>query len=248
MLDDPLSAVDAHVSKYLFNSCICEKLSSKTRILVTHQLQYVSSCDQVLYVENGTITESGTYQQLMSDKKNFFKLMSTYVGEEEEQVDAEDVEGVEREESKSDDEVPGLPRVTSQAEKKRANTKAKDAKAAKKGLKSAKKSSAGQLVVKQDKLTSAEEKMKAAAEKEIAKTLMQAEERTKGGVPLDIYLYYLKHCGGWFAVAIALGIMCLQTATSSWTTWWLNLWSDNEYNKSTNWSAEGGRERHNCIA
>lgn len=81
LLDDPLSAVDAHVSKYLFNHCICDKLRDKTRILVTHQLQYVSSCDQVIYVENGRISESGTYTQLMRDKGNFFKLMSTYVGE-----------------------------------------------------------------------------------------------------------------------------------------------------------------------
>ncbi len=53
MLDDPLSAVDAHVSKYLFNHCICEKLRNKTRILVTHQLQYVSSCDTVIFLEVG---------------------------------------------------------------------------------------------------------------------------------------------------------------------------------------------------
>lgn len=81
LLDDPLSAVDAHVSKYLFNHCICDKLRDKTRILVTHQLQYVSSCDQVIYVENGRIAETGTYTQLMREKGNFFKLMSTYVGE-----------------------------------------------------------------------------------------------------------------------------------------------------------------------
>lgn len=39
LLDDPLSAVDAHVSKYLFETCVCGALADKTRVLVTHQLQ-----------------------------------------------------------------------------------------------------------------------------------------------------------------------------------------------------------------
>ncbi len=39
LLDDPLSAVDAHVGRHLFDECICGLLGSRTRILVTHQLQ-----------------------------------------------------------------------------------------------------------------------------------------------------------------------------------------------------------------
>jgi hypothetical protein len=37
--DDPLSAVDAHVGRHLFDVCICGLLGGSTRILVTHQLQ-----------------------------------------------------------------------------------------------------------------------------------------------------------------------------------------------------------------
>lgn len=39
LLDDPLSAVDAHVGRVLFDDCICGQLADKTRLLVTHQLQ-----------------------------------------------------------------------------------------------------------------------------------------------------------------------------------------------------------------
>ena len=39
--DDPLSAVDAHVGKNIFNNCIVGALRNKTRILVTHQLQVI---------------------------------------------------------------------------------------------------------------------------------------------------------------------------------------------------------------
>ena len=39
LLDDPLSAVDSHVGKHIFESCIKGELSGKTIIFVTHQLQ-----------------------------------------------------------------------------------------------------------------------------------------------------------------------------------------------------------------
>jgi ATP-binding cassette subfamily C (CFTR/MRP) protein 4 len=43
LLDGPLSAVDLRVSATLFDKCITDLLQHKTRILVTHQLQYLSS-------------------------------------------------------------------------------------------------------------------------------------------------------------------------------------------------------------
>jgi ATP-binding cassette subfamily C (CFTR/MRP) protein 1 len=209
---------------------------------VTHQLQYVSSCDQVLYLEAGKVTEQGTYQQLMAAKRNFFTLMSTYVGEEAEEDDqSEDQEGqVERrEESKSDsEEAPGAAAAaattgSTAAQSKRAKTKAR-------GLKTARKSSAGSNAgtTKKPKditVLTSEQKKKAAVAQKAAEQLMQAEERTKGGVPLDVYAYYAKHCGGWFMVSITFVLMGCQTATGAWVTWWLSLWSDDEYKQSSTW-------------
>uniref|UniRef100_A0A674EFY5 Cystic fibrosis transmembrane conductance regulator n=1 Tax=Salmo trutta TaxID=8032 RepID=A0A674EFY5_SALTR len=51
LLDDPLSAVDAEVGRHLFEQCICGILKNKPRILVTHQLQYLQSADQILVLK-----------------------------------------------------------------------------------------------------------------------------------------------------------------------------------------------------
>ena len=42
LMDDVLSALDAHVGKHVFEKVICQQLAGRTRILVTHQVQYWS--------------------------------------------------------------------------------------------------------------------------------------------------------------------------------------------------------------
>ncbi|KAL6591713.1 P-loop containing nucleoside triphosphate hydrolase protein [Neocallimastix sp. 'constans'] len=82
-LDDPLSAVDAHVSRYLFDKCILGALGNKTRILVTHQLHVLPSVDYVIYIDNGCINEQGTYSELMGKNGEFARLMRSYGGIDE---------------------------------------------------------------------------------------------------------------------------------------------------------------------
>lgn len=65
LLDDPLSAVDAHVGHMLFNNAIKGLLAhGKTVILVTHQLQFVTLGDQLVIMSEGAITHSGSPSEL----------------------------------------------------------------------------------------------------------------------------------------------------------------------------------------
>lgn len=66
LLDDPLSAVDAHVGQHLFEQCICGALASTTRILVTHQLQFLPSADVVVVLSGGRISQVGSYRALVA--------------------------------------------------------------------------------------------------------------------------------------------------------------------------------------
>ncbi|PRP78236.1 hypothetical protein PROFUN_13846 [Planoprotostelium fungivorum] len=79
LLDDPLSAVDAHVGRSIFNNCIDGLLSNKTRILVTHQLQFLDRADIILVLKEGKISEQGSFQDLMETKGEFYQLITSHV-------------------------------------------------------------------------------------------------------------------------------------------------------------------------
>ncbi|XP_057563173.1 LOW QUALITY PROTEIN: ATP-binding cassette sub-family C member 4-like [Hippopotamus amphibius kiboko] len=65
LLDDPLSAVDAGVSRHLFKQCICQALKEKITILVTHQLQFLKDASQILILEDGKMVQKGTYGEFL---------------------------------------------------------------------------------------------------------------------------------------------------------------------------------------
>ncbi|ESL10617.1 multidrug resistance protein E, partial [Trypanosoma rangeli SC58] len=62
LLDDPLSALDAHVGGRVMHECILGELRSKTRLLVTHQLHQLRHADHIVVLqEGGIIAFTGSY-------------------------------------------------------------------------------------------------------------------------------------------------------------------------------------------
>ncbi|KAF9586641.1 Multidrug resistance-associated protein 1 [Lunasporangiospora selenospora] len=80
LLDDPLSAVDAHVDQHLWQNLIGPNgmLKDKTRLLVTHGIHHLSEVDQIVMIKDGEISETGRYQELMEAKKAFYQLIEDY--------------------------------------------------------------------------------------------------------------------------------------------------------------------------
>ena len=62
LFDDPLSAVDTHVGKTIFEDCINGLLKEKTRILVTHHVQYLKQVDTVILLTDVRVQTSDTYR------------------------------------------------------------------------------------------------------------------------------------------------------------------------------------------
>ncbi|KAG0281240.1 hypothetical protein BGZ95_005610 [Linnemannia exigua] len=89
LLDDPLSAVDAHVDRHLWDNLIGPSglLRKKARILVTHGTHHLREMDQILVVKGGSIQERGDYSQLMSFKKDFYRLIKEYTALERRRSD-----------------------------------------------------------------------------------------------------------------------------------------------------------------
>lgn len=72
LLDDPLSAVDSHVGKHLFEECIKQFLKNKVCILVTHQLQYLKDINHLVLMYHGRIESQGTYTEVQQTSAESF--------------------------------------------------------------------------------------------------------------------------------------------------------------------------------
>ena len=99
LLDDPLSAVDAHVGRHIFDKAICGLLKDKCRILATHQLHVLARCDRIVWMEGGRIKTVDTFANLMAHDAGFQMMMAT-TAQEEKQTDTKMVDGGERDEEK----------------------------------------------------------------------------------------------------------------------------------------------------
>ncbi|XP_023313499.1 multidrug resistance-associated protein 4-like [Trichogramma pretiosum] len=77
LMDDPLSAVDTHVGKHLFSECLMKYLRGKTRILVTHQLQYLPAGVDVIYlVDQGKVRRFSDYRELLREHPEYNSLIA----------------------------------------------------------------------------------------------------------------------------------------------------------------------------
>ena len=80
LLDDPLSAVDAHVGKHIFLNVLGNRglLQGSTRLLVTNGVTFLPDMDNILVLDDGMIREQGSYETLMSKNGKFAEYMTEY--------------------------------------------------------------------------------------------------------------------------------------------------------------------------
>ncbi|XP_046388377.1 multidrug resistance-associated protein 1-like isoform X2 [Ischnura elegans] len=85
-LDDPLSAVDSHVGKHIFENVIGPSgtLKHKTRIFVTHGITHLAEVDYIAVIKDGSISEFGTYNELLQRKEAFAEFLMHHLQEVDE--------------------------------------------------------------------------------------------------------------------------------------------------------------------
>lgn len=76
LMDEPLGAVDPTVARKIFQDCIVTYLKNKTRILITHHLQFLPYADYIVVMKDGVIETQGTYTELLESGLDFAKVVT----------------------------------------------------------------------------------------------------------------------------------------------------------------------------
>ncbi|KAI3852205.1 hypothetical protein MKX03_012277, partial [Papaver bracteatum] len=114
IFDDPLSALDAHVGRQVFDKCIKEELQGRTRVLVTNQLHFLPQVDRILLVHDGMVKEEGTFEELSNNGVLFQSLMENAGKMEEHVEEKKDLEKPEEKGPPTNGEVNGMLKSDSQ--------------------------------------------------------------------------------------------------------------------------------------
>ncbi|KAF9911176.1 hypothetical protein BX616_010647 [Lobosporangium transversale] len=197
IMDDPLSAVDAHVGKRLWEDCVLQELHTKTRIIATHQLHILPDVDYVICMKQGRIAEQGLYQDLMANKQGeLYTLMKHHGGHHNhDQSEEKDMEGLTRQ-----------PRL----DRKRRSSAGETQTAA---------------ADSDDEITVLSEPGSETEEPIVTQSLMTEEERELGAVSNQVYLSYFR-LGGISSWTMVLLLMSLQQAAGVGMSVWLSYWSE----------------------
>lgn len=82
IFDDALSAVDTKTEKAILQGLRKETVN-KTTIMISHRISTILHADKIIYLDNGSILEEGTHQELLAKKGAYFELYEKQLLEEE---------------------------------------------------------------------------------------------------------------------------------------------------------------------
>lgn len=232
LLDDPLSAVDSHVGKHLFDKLIGHNgiLKDKTRILVTHGVSFLPYVDEIVVLVDGKVSEVGSYNSLRASKGAFSEFLDTYAKEQSNRKHSEsdgskdtaDVELI----PESDDAQPDSPlEDTVSSTLKREN--------------SIRRSQRGGSV--RLRKNSSLKKTEAPAESKKGEKLIEKETMETGQVKFSVYLQYMRAMGWGYAIMVFV-VYFIQNIAFIGQNLWLSDWTNDAtvyYNKTyPNWKRD----------
>lgn len=233
LLDDPLSAVDAHVAKHIFDNLIGPEgaLKGKTRVLVTHGISFLPQVDNIMVLVDGNVSEMGSYQELLNQNGAFAEFLRNYaledITEEEEEANADEFEEEELypEDALSDhtDMVDNEPVINEAKRKFIRQISVISADGENPRCRSVRRHGCSQ----KKKMDGQEKKQQPETEK-----LIQAETAETGRVKSKVYLEYVKAVGPALSVFICFLYGC-QSAAAIGANIWLSQWTNDAATNQT---------------
>lgn len=73
LLDEPTTSLDAEASDRIL-APLRRLITGRTTILISHNLLTVTDADQIIYLEHGRVTETGTHDQLLASNNQYAHL------------------------------------------------------------------------------------------------------------------------------------------------------------------------------
>ncbi|XP_054832209.1 ATP-binding cassette sub-family C member 3 [Eublepharis macularius] len=229
LLDDPLSAVDSHVAKHIFDKVIGPEgtLKGKTRILVTHGINFLPQVDYIVVLVDGKISEMGSYQELLKQNKSFADFLRNYAPdediEEDEPTIVEDEEVLLAEDTLSNHmDLADSEPVTNEVRKqflRQLSVISSD------GECPSKMSTKRKLCDKKSSETPL-------AKKGPSEKLIQAETTETGTVKLTVFWQYMKAVGPLVSLFICF-LYCCQNASAIGSNIWLSIWTNEPVENGT---------------
>ncbi|KAJ8014351.1 hypothetical protein DPEC_G00039330 [Dallia pectoralis] len=217
LLDDPLSAVDSHVGKHLFEEVVGPRglLKDKTRILVTHGVTYLPYVDEIVVLKDGCVSEVGSYQSLKDSRGAFSEFLDTYAKEDGEKNNA-------AEPTSDGEEVELVP----DGQEAQADTSPEDIVSSTLKRESSIRRSQRNGSVRLRKRTSLK-KTKPPADDAIKKgqRLIEKETMETGQVKFSVYVQYLRAMGWWYTSMFFL-VYFIQNVAFIGQNLWLSDWTN----------------------
>ncbi|XP_036148326.1 multidrug resistance-associated protein 1 isoform X7 [Monomorium pharaonis] len=242
-LDDPLSAVDSHVGKHIFEKVIGPNglLRKKTRILVTHSITYLPEVDNIIVLKDGEITESGTYKQLLEKKGAFADFLVQHLQEvgnlhvdDGSEADLREIKQQLESTMGADELQQKLTRVRSRISESLSESD-RNSVADRKSLNGSltrQYSTESQQSVNYVHSNSTKEK-EASKPNNVGEKLIEIEKAETGSVKWKVYSHYLKSIG-WFLSISTIVMNAVFQSFSIGSSVWLSVWSNDNQTTGNN--------------
>lgn len=104
LMDDPISALDANTKRKIFDEVFCNELKDKTRILVTHAVDFLDRVDRIIIMDHCKVKYMGTYEEL-KNKEEIQHIIETlkHVTEKEQEEEEKEIHDIELKKKASSD-------------------------------------------------------------------------------------------------------------------------------------------------
>jgi len=203
LIDDALSALDAHVGKNIMNNVFISRLKGKTIVLTTHYLNLLEKADRVCLLDKGKIQFLGKYKDIQDtdEFKKFSQAEKKLLEEENVVVVEENKESLPK--KSLSNKLPPISSANKDDKQREVVTPTlpKDGK----------------------DLTKDEKKERG--------VLTQKEKRFEGQVRAKIYVYYIRSAGV-IKVAVYMLLLAFSTLATIGTNWWVTRWANDAFDLS----------------